>query len=172
MPKFYLDTVLVSHKVKRDQLAEAAAFEKFEDAHAAGSVQAVTSDATAREIERLPAGYRDMLMPAFDALDKVPMIEAQVTRGYCAQTDPYGGFTSWAIVDDHPTWSALRHIGLDSADAQQIMVAIETGCDVFFTCDRRTILNPYRAAIEKMFPMIKLRAPPEWASSASAATIP
>lgn len=172
MRKLYLDTMLVSHKVKKEQLADAAAFEKVEDAHAAGTIQQVTSEVVAREIARLPADRRDKLMPAYYTMDKVQMIEAQITRGYCAQTDPYGGFTSWAIVDDQPTWSRLRQIGLDSADAHHVMVAIETGCDVFLTCDRRTILNPHRQSIEQMYPSIKLRTPTEWAASASAVTTP
>lgn len=173
MRKFYLDTNLVSHKVKKDQVKEAAAFQKVENAHAAGTIQQVTSEVTAREIARLrQPDRRDNLLQAYKPMDKAPMIEAQVTRGFCSQTDPYGGFTSWAIVDDQPTWSTLRRIGLDSADAHHMMAAIEAGCDVFLTCDRRTILNPHRQSIERMYPSIKLRTPSEWAASASAVTTP
>lgn len=146
MRKFYLDTNLVTHKVTQDQTKQAAAFAKVEAAHAAGTIQQVTSEVTAREIARLQSpDQRVKFMRAYNAMEKVPMIEATA----------------------HPTWSALRKTGLDSADAQHVMIAIETGCAMFLTCDRRTIIR-HRAPIEQMYPSIKLRTPSEYAASASA----
>jgi predicted nucleic acid-binding protein len=63
----------------------------------------------------------------------------------------------------------LRDIGLDEKDAHHVMLAIESQCDWFVTCDEATILNrnagAVKAAIETEFPPIKLMLPSALVSS-------
>ena len=54
----------------------------------------------------------------------------------------------------------LRQIGLDRTDAHHLMLAIRAECDIFLTCDKKTILNQ-RCEIESKFPSIKPKTPLE-----------
>lgn len=71
MRRLYLGTMLVSHKVKYDQVKEAVAFAKVEDAHAAGTLQQVAAEVAAREIARVRVPERRArVMLAYDAMEK------------------------------------------------------------------------------------------------------
>jgi hypothetical protein len=69
------------------------------------------------------------------------------------------GFIANPLVEDDPTAQRLRKIGLERRDAHHVMLAIRRECNVFVTCDVRTILK-YRPTVEAAFP-IRLRRPSE-----------
>lgn len=164
MKTVYLDSVLVCEIYSNDQKQEeSAAFEAVMDSHSAGQLQLVTSQVTKDEIDQCPEEWKKMHMKAYRLLTKVRYIPAQEHKGYASQSDQFG-FTSWPIMDGHPTWVRLREIGLDEKDAHHVTLAIENQCDWFLTCDKRTILAR-RAEIEKAFPAIKLMLPSELMSS-------
>jgi hypothetical protein len=81
-------------------------------------------------------------------LRKVSFIEDHTVLGF--QSDPWAG-GSFPLVEDDRIASALRQMGLDRTDAHHLMLAIRAGCEVFLTCDEKTILN-HRASIEASFP--------------------
>lgn len=161
--KLYLDNNLVCAITQDDQVGESAALTEILDAHDAGHIEIVTSRVTKDEIDKCPEPYKTKHARTYSLLTKVPFVDAQELKGFNTQFDQYGG-TSSPRIDDDPIWVELRNIGLDSTDAHHVMLAIKSGCDVFLTCDKCTILR-WREQIQKMFQTIKLLKPSEFVSS-------
>jgi predicted nucleic acid-binding protein len=166
--KVYLDTNIISALAKHDMPElTSRALMKLLDLSNMATFKLVTSEVARREIEKLehlppdPSLDRDkwILGVMYRLLEKVEFIEDHTVLGFHNQWDRYGG-VSYPLVQDDPTSSALRQIGLDRTDAHHLMLAIRAGCQVFLTCDKRTILNR-RHEIESRFPTIKLKEPTE-----------
>jgi predicted nucleic acid-binding protein len=66
----------------------------------------------------------------------------------------------WPMIEDHPDWSTLRAMGLDTHDAHHLMVAIRANCDVFLTCDKNDFC-PRRTRIKQEYPQIQILWPSE-----------
>ncbi len=75
--------------------------------------------------------------------------------------------SSQVFIEDDPSTSTLRQIGLDPTDAHHVMLVVRArrppraGCDVFLTCD--TDFLDRRAAIEAAF-LIRVMKPTEFVS--------
>lgn len=161
--KLYLDTNLVCAITKDDQKGESAALTSLLDERDAGHVEIVTSKVTKDEIDKCPEPYKTKHARIYSLLAKVPFVEAHELKGFNIQFDQFGGVCS-PRMDDDPIWVRLRSIGLDSTDAHHVMLAIMSRCDVFLTCDKRTILI-WLEEIQMAFPPIKLMKPSEFVSS-------
>lgn len=154
--KAYLDTDIVSAIVKDDYPDESAALDRLLEFAEADKVAIVASDLTRKEIERYKGRLKKNIERVYRLLGKVTFLEDHTVLGF--HTDPYFGDSS-PLVEDDPISSALRQTGLERTDAHHLMLAIRAKCEVFLTCDEKTILRK-RAPIEAAFP-IKLMKPSE-----------
>ena len=162
--KVYLDTNIVSALAKDDMPAERGALDRLLEFSDVGKLKLVTSEITRREIQKLdsiPNIDKDKrhLNVVYRLLEKVEFVEDHRLLGIHSYGDRYTWINS-PLIEDDPISSALRQIGLDKTDAHHLMLAIRAGCEVFLTCDVRTILK-YRREIESQFSTIKLRKPSE-----------
>jgi len=162
--KAYLDNDVVSAFAKADMPpGTLQALKALLELFSQEKVELVTSDLSKREIDRMPEGIPNKwhLDVIVGLLKKVPFVEDHELRGFQSHWDRFGG-TSSPLIEDDPIASDLRGVGLHRADAHHVMLAIRAGCDVFVTCDKRTILNR-RAEIERRF-SIQLESPEEFVS--------
>lgn len=151
----YLDNSVVSAIVKDDMPAESAALMQLLQASDAGKLEVVTSEVTRREIELLEGQHRRNVEVVYRLLKRVRFIEAQELVGSHSMGGTWG-FLAWGQIENEPVWAALLQMGLDRTDAHHLMVAIRSECEVFLTCDERTILNR-RGQIEAQFPIRVMR---------------
>jgi hypothetical protein len=93
-------------------------------------------------------------------MKKIPYVQFEVHVGFDSYWDDEMGGWSNPLYDVDATWQDLRQAGLDQTDAHHVMLAIRDGCNVFLTCDRRTILSK-RKQVEATHP-IRLLAPTEF----------
>jgi hypothetical protein len=78
--------------------------------------------------------------------------------------DQYGGFVSSPLVSDVQNESIRDELiarGLEQKDAEHITQAVCNDCDVFLTCDKKTIINPHREWLHQRFPNLKILLPSE-----------
>jgi hypothetical protein len=159
VPKAYLDNNVVCALAKDDvDAVESAALDALMELSDCDAVCLQTSRLSLGEMER--CSKPDKLKTArrfYRALDKGTFIEDHTLLGFHNQWDHTGGCSCPLIEDDQYT-KELRGIGLDRTDAHHVMLAIRNGCSYFVTCDEKSILK-YRAAVEAMYPQIKLRKP-------------
>lgn len=110
----------------------------------------------------------------YERLIKLPFIDDTELQGF----NSYGGHWGWfcnPMMEDHPTarklWGILRSDSRKNRgwrhDSHHLMHAIEHGCAVFLTMDRRTVLNKC-AEIQAMFPNLRLLSPSELLSELEA----
>ena len=155
----YLDHTLLSGPAKRDLgPVELAALRRIRKWYKAGRLDLRISKVHKRELDR----YRDTKMSAaieqlFSDFSQVAFVEDHELLGFHSQWTRQGGITH-PLIEDDPTSSALRRIGLTRDDAHHLMLAIRGKCDVFLTTDWRTILR-HRESVEKQFPAIRLMPP-------------
>ena len=154
--KAYLDTDIVSAIAKDDYPKESAALDLLLASAEAGKVAIVASELTRKEIERYQGQQSKSIQRVYSLLGKVTFVEDHTVLGF--HTDPYFGDSSPLVEDDRIS-STLRQMGLERTDAHHLMLAIRANCEVFLTCDEKTILSK-RAPIEARFP-IKLMKPSE-----------
>lgn len=157
--KVYLDTSVVSAIAKDDTPTQAAASIEILRLFDEGKLELVTSKIIGTEIERYRGEGRRNIEVVYRLLKKVPFVDDHKVLGVYSQWDWLGGGSTGALVEDHPTSSKLRQLGLDKTDAHHLMLAVSEGCDVFLTCDQRTILK-WRVEVEAQFP-IRLMRPSE-----------
>jgi predicted nucleic acid-binding protein len=166
----YLDTNIVSALAKGDMPASvSAALMIILEMFNREKLALVTSEVSRREIQKIHNASKvgrdkwnhDVVL---GFVSKVPIVEDSKVIGFHSQWDRRGG-ASYPVTEDDPISSMLRGLGLDQTDAHHVMLAINSKCDVFLTCDKRTILNR-RAEIEKHF-TIKLMDPEELARAVS-----
>jgi|SRR5579871_4454242 len=158
--KVYLDNNVVSDIHKMDSDQETAAVTQLlgiADAEPA-QLEFVTSKVSLTEIERYRGQARPGVERVYYLLRKVPFVDDYTLLGFHNQWDRWGG-SSCPLIEDDPTSSALWQIGLDRTDAHHVMLAIRAGCNVFLTCDAKSILH-WRKKIEAAF-SIRLRKPSE-----------
>ena len=156
--KIYLDTNVVSTIAKDDHPDESSALEKILEFHKIGRVQLVTSDLTRQEIQKLNnPDYERKHKAIYNLLENVPLVEAQRLYGFNTYGDRYTWISS-PLIEEDPTWLQLRSTGLDGTDAHHVMLAIKGTCEIFLTCDEKTILNK-KVEIEKAFPSLRLFKP-------------
>ena len=172
MKKVYLDMDILSAFAKRDMpeatLNALIQLLQFAKAHKIGLF---TSDVHRTEIERyggslLTDRTRWNLEVVYLLAENVQFIEAQRLLGINVYWDRFGTCTNSPMIENHPTWTKCRALSLSEIDAHHLMVAIEAKCDVFLTCDKRTILNR-RTEIEREFSTIKLMEPQELVAALS-----
>ena len=164
--KSYLDNNIVSAIVKDDQTGESQALTDLLELFDAGEVELVTSAVSLTEIKRYSGPKRVSVERTYHLLKKVPFVDDHTLLGFHNQWDHTGGASN-PLVEDDPIYSSLRAIGLDRTDAHHLMLAIRANCDVFVTCDQRTILNR-RQAVEAQH-SLKLMKPSELVSQITGA---
>ena len=155
----YLDTNLVSAIARDDHPGESEALAALLRKRHEGKVRMVTSKVTGVEIERCSGQHRGDIQRVYDEMKKVAYVEPETHVGYNSYWDDEMGGWSDPLYDVNPIWQSLREIGLDQTDAHHVMLAIQSGCDVFLTCDAKTILR-YRTEIESRY-AIRLMRPTE-----------
>jgi predicted nucleic acid-binding protein len=156
--KIYLDNNIVSAIVKDDYPDESAALDKLLESVEARKLEIVTSELTRREIERYQGSTRKAIDRVYRLREKVSFLDDHTVLGFHSEWHSSGG-ASYPLVEDDVISVELRRMGLGRTDAHHLMLAIRAKCDVFLTCDEKTILK-HRAAIEARFP-IKLKKPSE-----------
>jgi hypothetical protein len=109
---------------------------------------------------------RNMLVGEHEA--RTPVEQDEKIVGYNAQTDHTGGFIGFALisdVQDENLRAELIEHGLEPKDAEHITQAVCNDCNVFLTCDVKTIIKPHRTWLEKRFPKLKVRLPSDLAQN-------
>ena len=160
--KGYLDNTLVSAMGKQEHQSDLVALNTLFALRDAGVISLVTSEVTRREIQRYKGASRPDIEKVYDALEKVPLVEANELLYITSHWDRNGGWNSPVFQDD-PIWQELLRLNLDATDAHHVMVALRAQCDAFVTVDKRTILGR-RANVEGKF-SIRLQTPSEFLAS-------
>jgi predicted nucleic acid-binding protein len=160
--KGYLDNTLVSAVGKQEHQSDLIALNRLFALRDAGVVSLVTSEVTHREIQRYSGSNRPGIENVYDALEKVPLVEANELVGINSHWDRHGGWNS-PVFEDDPIWLELLGLNLEPTDAHHVMVAVRSRCDAFLTVDQRTILRR-RANVEARF-QIRLQTPSEFLAS-------
>ena len=159
----YLDNALVSAMAKQEHQSDLVALTALFELSDTGVISLVTSEVTRREIDNYHNSQKRAAIAAlYERLGKVPIVETSMLRGFSSHWDEHGGWCN-PILDDEPIWLRLRALGLDSIDAQHIMVALLAKCSAFLTVDVRTILR-HRVGIQEEF-SIQLQKPSEFLAS-------
>lgn len=146
--KAYLDTNVISAIARDDTPQESAAVEALLRASEAGLVELMTSRVTEEEIARYSGSGRTILDRVYRLIRKVAYVETSNLLGFNSYGDRYTWISS-PLMEDDPTWTRLKGVGLREKDAHHVMVAVKSSCDVFLTCDGG-ILH-YQSQIEKDF---------------------
>jgi len=154
----YLDTCVVSALAREEKPTVDAIYGLLEF-HKTGRVRVLTSSVTRDEIDKIPEEHRRRHSVIYNLLADVSYIDQQRLLGFHSQWGPSGG-VACPLIEDDAVWVRLHRMGLDRTDSYHVMLAVRNGCDVFLTCDERTILN-HRVEIEAAFPRIKLMQPSE-----------
>jgi hypothetical protein len=97
-------------------------------------------------------GNRTILLWECDLLQ--PIDKDEKLLGFNNQILPYGGYIFSPIisdVQDEILRKELMDRKLKQRDAEHITQAICNDCDVFLTCDVRTIIKPHGQWIEERF---------------------
>ncbi len=138
--KAYLDNDVVSAIVKEDFPAhDIQVLRQLMVFFDEGKVDLRTSKLILREIERYKGLKKTGMQEVYRRLNKVPFVEDHELLGFHSQWSHQGGVT-WPLMEDDPTSSKVRQMGLERTDAHHLMLAIRAECDVFLTSDRK-ILN-------------------------------
>jgi hypothetical protein len=133
--KAYLDNNIVSAIAKDDIAAESAAIDTVLAAFDDGRLELVTSDVTRREIDNYNrASSRRGVERIFHLLAKVPYVESSTVVGFHSSGDARTSI-SYPLMEDDPTVTDLRRLGVEPTDAHHLMLASKAGCDIFLTCD-------------------------------------
>jgi hypothetical protein len=160
--RIYCDTNTLLSNTNNDAV-EFSALGHLLDAHRSGKIRMYRSLVDLREVMGTTnIRQREKLLSDYEELQPIPADER--VYGFSTQNDQYGGFASVPLVSDvqdEAICARLELRGLDRRDAQHITQAICTGCDVFLTRDRRTIIEPHGTWIEAQFPPLKVRLPSE-----------
>jgi len=160
MKRVYLDNNVLSAMGKDDMPAqEASPISIISAIFDAGEVILYTSEVTMEVLNKWQGDKKPKVLWHYQRLPKVPYIERQELQGFQTYTDRRT-FLAWPMIEDHPDWSTLRAMGLETHDAHHLMVAIVNGCNVFLTCDKGDFC-PSRARIEQEYPQIQIMWPSE-----------
>jgi predicted nucleic acid-binding protein len=149
--KIYLDNNIVSAIAKDDHPDQSIALDKLLEEAESAKVEIVTSQITRKEIENYRGQHRKVIDRIYRMIGKVTFVEDHTVVGAHSHWDRFGG-ESFPFVEDDPISSFLRKIRLDRTDSHHLMLAIRANCDVFLTCDEKSILR-YRSLIEAQFPI-------------------
>ena len=165
--KIYCDTNTLFHNVARHPTdlktqIELRALEQLLACYRRGKISMFRSRVNLREIEKTPdVEQLANLRADYEALQQIPKDE----RFYGTEkliTDPRGGYIENPLVSDvwdEPLCAKLVERGLEIRDAQHITQALCNHCNVFLTCDEKTIIKPHQQWIESSFPTLKVRRP-------------
>ena|ERR671922_980507 len=126
----------------------------------AGQVTLCTSDVTKEELDKWQGDKKPEVLQCYNRVSQVPRVERQELQGFHTYADRYGTFLAWPLLEDHPRWSKLWTVGLETFDAHHLMVAILANCDVFLTCDKRSFQSR-RDRIAQEYPQIHSMWPSE-----------
>ncbi len=159
--KIYCDTNTLPHNIRdpgyniqgeRDALKELAdKFDLFSSKFVLKEVMK-TCDET----------QRDYLIVDYRALKPVPKDER--FQGAYTLFDQYGGYIENPLISDVQDEALVNELtdqGLKNGDPEHIVQAVCNECDVFLTCDKKTIIKPHREWLEKRFPTLRIRLPSE-----------
>jgi hypothetical protein len=128
------------------------------EAHNAGKIIVGTSNHARREMERAPPQHREKLKSGLTGLAYFSK-DHKVLGAYGHSTGR-GWITGPLVTDivDESMHAELLSAGLKTDDAQHLMNAIHSGCDVLLTRDKHFLSR--RDAIEKKYP-IRILKPSE-----------
>lgn len=158
--KVYADNDVISTLRRQDPTRpEYDAIVRLKALSDSGEIEVLVSRVHDREAAALRSDRQQAQHEILALFPNAVFVEDQWLEGF--NTFQSGGsmFVS-PHHEENPTAQRLWKIGLDRTDAHHVMLAIENGCAVFATCDRKTILK-YRAEIENKFP-IRLLLPSEF----------
>jgi|SRR5262245_6053070 len=160
--RIYVDNNVVSAVRRQHQKPlENEAIREIKERSDTGELTVLVSKVHDREAARIPAADHRQEQEAILAdWPKATFVEDQWLDGF----NSFGDSRSWIVSPRHeedPIARRLWNIGLDRTDAHHVMIAIGQKCDVFLTCDERTILR-HRGVIHAEFPPILLMPPSEF----------
>ena len=157
--KIYLDTNIVSAIERKHQPLEVEAVSEVLRRSQVGELTLVTSRLTGDEIKRCTGPHAPAIWSLYESISKIPYVEYEVHVGFDSYWDEMGGWSN-PLYDVDESWTSLRRLGLHEADAHHVMLALKDRCNVFLTCDRRTVLK-HRQKIEPVH-QIRLLKPSEF----------
>jgi hypothetical protein len=173
MPRLviYCDTCTLPPNI-RNKPTELEALKTLRLLRMAGKCDLLRSHIVWEEIINTPdAEQRQRLEEDFKLVDAILHDEKLI--GINSAFDPYGGFVNTPMLSDTQNDNLCDEIycklkvGPSACDpqtrrdAQHITQAICNRCDVFLTCDYRTIIKPARVWLEERFKPMKIRSPTE-----------
>jgi len=168
--KIYCDTNTLVPNMS-DKPAELESFKQLWELHQAGKCLMQRSNIVRAELERTAnVDQRERLKAAYDLLEPVPANEKLlIVRPVYGPQGWQGNVPVFADVQDQKIFGEIfeqaksrlpREPELNTRrDAQHLAQAIHNGCDVFLTCDRKTIIEPLGKWLEERFPPLKIRLP-------------
>ena len=150
--KIYLDNNIVSGISKGDlRRSEMDALDQLLTSDERGEVDLFTSEVTHKEINQYEDDeIRADIEAIYFRLRRVEFLDDHRVLGFHIQSDQLGGSVSNPLVEDDLMARALREIGLHRMGAHHLMLAIKARCDVFLTCDEKTIIR-FRHEIQEQF---------------------
>lgn len=162
--KVYLDTVIVSALHREHQGAdENAAIRELVAMFFKGELQLVKSMVVRREVNRTPhALTREKIAEWEKLFADIPYSDDTRLSGFhkpIMSQRPSDTGSCHPILEDEDVPRQLRNQGISRDDAHHIWLAVRDNCDVFLTCDGKSILNR-RTNVENAFP-IRLMRPTE-----------
>ena len=132
----YVDTCVVSAVVKGElSAADSQGFMTLADAVRRSDVTLWASTVMRREIDAIPAPFRQAHLDAYNALH---IVRASPTTHWI---DHRPDSTAYGQKTAHPTFLLLTQIVSDRTDAEHLFQATLSGAKDFVTTDRRTILS-------------------------------
>jgi hypothetical protein len=159
--KVYMDNDVVSALRRWDHSPqENDAIRQIKERSDADEIVVLVSKVHDREAARIPSPvHRREQEEILADWPKATFVEDQWLGGF----NFFGSGGSLIVSPRHeedPVTQRLWQIGLDRPDAHHIMIAIRYKCDVFVTCDERTILC-HRDVLQAEFPPILFMLPSE-----------
>jgi hypothetical protein len=165
--KVYCDTNTLPENIAANEM-EAKAVKQLQSDN---RVKLFSSHIVGHEATRTKnEGKRDALASQHKERDPIPKDEKIV--GSNAQWGPNYSFTFNFLlsdVQDEALAAELEEVGLSQRDAQHIAQAVSNECDVFLTCDVKSIIKPHRAWLTNRLPKLKVQLPSELVAELTAA---
>jgi hypothetical protein len=167
--KIYIDTSCLRSNILRHSDSksqrEVAALEQLAERYSLFGSRLTLREA----METTNAARRDSLMLDHKALESISKDEKLL--GFNSQSDQYGGFISYPIMQDCQDEGLRKELietSLEPNDAEHLVQAVYNDCEVFLTRDENTIIK-HRLWLEQRFPNLRIRLPSELLNELSSA---
>ncbi len=169
-PNIYCDTNTLAPNI-RGQPSELEALMRLRALRDAGKCSMCRSRIVCGELDRtLSDEQRDLLKADYELLDGI--LKDLRIIGFHTIADQLGGSVTYPLGSDIQDEKLFEEIYREikvrvprapdfqsRRDSEHLTQAICNSCDVFLTCDRKTIIRPLGQWLEQRYPPLKVRLP-------------